>query len=80
MGFKKIPRKPVGADLSAFAGCSALPLNLLGKVHIHVTVPHQQQGPALSSLRFAQGQALSEAKDLAADRDRPLASRRRDTG
>ncbi len=36
MGFKQIPRIPVGADLfaptadlSAFAGCSGIPLNLL---------------------------------------------------
>src|SRR6266851_2145194 len=36
------------ADLSAFAGCSALPVILLGMVQRNVTVPHQQQGPALS--------------------------------
>jgi hypothetical protein len=29
MNFKQITRIPVGADLSAFAGCSAIPLNLL---------------------------------------------------
>ena len=29
MGFKQIPQTPVGADLSAFVGCSALPLHLL---------------------------------------------------
>src|SRR6266436_3932537 len=34
-------------------------------VQMHLTVPHQQQGPALSRLRAA--------KDLAADRDRPFA-------
>jgi len=28
MGFKQITRIPVGADLSAFAGCSGIPLNL----------------------------------------------------
>jgi len=38
---------------------------------MHLTVPHQQKDPALSRLR--------EAKDLAAARDRPFASRRRDT-
>jgi hypothetical protein len=32
---------------------------------MHLTVPHQQQDPALSRLR--------EAKDLAASRDRPFA-------
>jgi len=32
-------------------------------VQLHLTVPHQQQGPALSRLR--------EAKDLYAYRDRP---------
>ena len=37
----------------------------LGKVHMHVTVPQQQQGPALSRLRAA--------KDLAAERDSPFA-------
>src|SRR5258706_3654291 len=46
----------------------------LGKVQMNVTVPHRQKGSALSSLRFAQGQALSEAKDLSAERDRPFAS------
>ena len=29
MLINKIPQTPVGADLSAFAGCSALPLHLL---------------------------------------------------
>src|SRR5258706_14982787 len=48
----------------------------LGKVQMNVTVPHRQKGSALSSLRFAQGQALSEAKDLSAQRDRPFASLR----
>src|SRR5258706_9851110 len=48
----------------------------LGKVQMNVTVPHRQKGSALSSLRFAQGQALSEAKDLSAERDRPFASLR----
>src|SRR5258707_13532528 len=43
---------------------------------MNVTVPHRQKGSALSSLRFAQGQALSEAKDLSAERDRPFASLR----
>ncbi len=32
-------------------------------VQMNLTGPNQQQGPALSSLRFAQGQALSAAKD-----------------
>jgi hypothetical protein len=51
---------------------------------MHVTVPQQQQGPALSRLRAAKDLAadcdrpfaeftLSEAKDLAADCDRPFA-------
>src|SRR6266446_8340703 len=48
----------------------------LGKVQMNVTVPHLQKGSALSSLRFAQGQALSEAKELSAQRDRPFASLR----
>src|SRR5258706_6407134 len=43
---------------------------------MNVTVPHRQKGSALSSLRFAQGQALSAAKDLSAERDRPFASLR----
>ena len=30
---------------------------------MNLTVPHHQKDPALSSLRFALGQALSEAKD-----------------
>ena len=30
---------------------------------MNLTVPHQQKDPALSSLRFALGQALSAAKD-----------------
>ncbi len=29
MHFKQIPQIPVGADLSAFAGCSGIPLHLL---------------------------------------------------
>ena len=45
-------------------------------VQMHLTVPHQQKGPAMSSLRFTLGQALSEAKDLSAERDRPFASLR----
>src|SRR4051812_7008381 len=45
-------------------------------VQMNVTVPHLQKGSALSSLRFAQGQALSAAKDLSAERDRPFASLR----
>src|SRR5258706_12814868 len=45
-------------------------------VQMNVTVPHRQKGSALSSLRFAQGQALSEAKELSAERDRPFASLR----
>src|SRR5258708_15114238 len=48
----------------------------LGKVQMNVTFPHRQKGSALSSLRFAEGQALSEAKDLSAERDRPFASLR----
>src|SRR3989442_11553524 len=48
----------------------------LSMVQMNLTVPNQQQGPALSSLRFAQGQALSAAKDLSAYRDRPFASLR----
>src|SRR5258708_36264228 len=48
----------------------------LGKVQMNVTFPHRQKGSTLSSLRFAQGQALSEAKDLSAERDRPFASLR----
>jgi len=32
MGFKHIPRIPVGADLSAFAGCSGIPLHLLNRI------------------------------------------------
>src|SRR5258707_5214726 len=46
------------------------------RFNLDVTVPHRQKGSALSSLRFAQGQALSEAKDLSAERDRPFASLR----
>ncbi len=72
MGFKQIPQIPVGADLSAFAGCSALPVNLLRQGSNALDSSSPPQGPALSRLR--------EAKDLAADRDRPFASRRRDTG
>src|SRR5258706_1614239 len=45
-------------------------------VQMNVTVPHLQKESALTSLRFAQGQALSEAKDLSAERDRPFASLR----
>src|SRR5262249_7829657 len=41
-----------------------------GMVQMNLTVPHQQPGPGLSRLRAA--------KDLAADRDRPFAARRRD--
>jgi hypothetical protein len=32
MGFKQITRIPVGADLSAFAGCFSIPLNLLNRI------------------------------------------------
>ena len=43
---------------------------------MNVTVAHQQNGPALSSLHCAQGQALSTVKDLFAARDRPFAALR----
>jgi hypothetical protein len=36
MGFKQVPRIPVGADLSAFASCSGIPLNLLKLIIQHV--------------------------------------------
>ena len=64
MHLDKYIRSSVGADLSALGGRFDVRLNLLGKVQLNLTVPLQRKGPALSSLRFAQGQALSEAKDL----------------
>src|SRR2546423_15701588 len=51
-------------------------ISSLGMVQMTVTVPHLQKGSALSSLRFAQGQALSEAKELCAGRERPFAALR----
>src|SRR5260221_12209837 len=60
---------PVGIPMYPSCGCDSLAMVVcIGMVQMHVTVPHQQQDPALSRLR--------EAKDLAADHDRPFASLR----
>jgi hypothetical protein len=78
MGFKQIPRKLVGADLSRtppiYRPLPAVPLPASfvrhGSNELGSSSPPARSNPVI----------LSEAKDLAADRDKPFASRRRDTG